>query len=245
MDFRRTMDAVPAIGLGLTTALIVSASAFGQTQAANYGPPATSYAIEASRYPDAASKQTPHMADGHPDLNGVWHHFFGGLVAKVGDNSFALNFGQSVPRSTAGGPPAPQAMPDPLPNYKPQFMAKVKKLNDNQVKEDQTLHCGPPGVPRIGPPQEIVQTSKQVVFLYADSTGNYWRVIPVDGRGHSTNPELEDSYNGDSIGRWDGDTLVVDVTGLADYAWLADDGSFAPHKLQLVERLRRGGDTSE
>ena len=92
-------------------------------------------------------------------------------------------------------------MPDPDPEYKPQFMAKVKKLNDNQVKEDQTLHCGPPGVPRIGPPQEIVQTSKQVVFLYADLTGNYWRVIPVDGRGHSTNPELEDSYNGDSIGR--------------------------------------------
>src|ERR1700735_3620822 len=131
MDFRRTMDAVPAIGLGLTTALIVSASAFGQTQAANYGPPATSYAIEASRYPDAASKQTPHMADGHPDLNGVWHHFFGGLVAKVGDNSFALNFGQTIPKGTAAAP-APQAKPDPMPEYKAQFAAKVKTLDANQ-----------------------------------------------------------------------------------------------------------------
>ena len=98
-------------------------------------------------------------------------------------------------------------------------------------------------MPRIGPPQEIVQTSKQVVFLYADSTGNYWRVIPVDGRGHSTNPELEDSYNGDSIGRWDGDTLVVDVTRLTDDSWLGDNGFFHTNKLHVVERLRRVGDT--
>jgi hypothetical protein len=134
-------------------------------------------------------------------------------------------------------------MPDPLPNYKPQFMAKVKMLNDNQVKEDQTLHCGPPGVPRIGPPQEIVQTPKQVLFLYAELTGNYWRAIPMDGRGHSTNPDLEDSYNGDSIGRWDGDTLVVDVTRLTDDSWLADNGFFHTNKLHVVERLRRVGDT--
>jgi hypothetical protein len=243
MEFRLTTHAAGIVGLGLAAALMVPVNAFGQTQATNYGPPATSYAIEASRYPDAASKPTPHRADGHPDLNGVWHHFFGGLVAKVGDNSFVVNFGQSVPRSKAGGPPAPQAMPDLDPEYKQQFVAKVKMLNDHQVKEDQTLHCGPPGVPRMGPPQEIVQTSKQVIFLYAELTGNYWRVIPVDGRGHNTNPELEDSYNGDSIGRWEGDTLVVDVTRLTDDSWLADNGFFHTNKLHVVERLRRVGDT--
>src|SRR5271170_8141775 len=128
MEFRRSINAVAAIGLGLATALMIPANVFGQTQATNYGPPATSYAIEASRYPDAASKPTPKMTDGHPDLNGVWHHFFGGLVAKVGDNSFALNFGQSVPRATPGGPPAPIAKPDPEPEYRAQYTTKVKYL---------------------------------------------------------------------------------------------------------------------
>ena len=55
-----------AVGLGL--AAMTSMNAFGQ-----FGPPGTSYAAEAARYPDAASKPTPHLADGHPDLNGVWH----------------------------------------------------------------------------------------------------------------------------------------------------------------------------
>ncbi len=232
MNFRSIIYAVGAV--------TVAVSAFGQ--AANYGPPATSYAIEAARYPNAASKPTPKMADGHPDLNGVWHHYFGGLVGKVGENSFTLNFGQSVPQSKAGGPPAPEAKPDPDPEYKSQFVAKVKFLNDNQVKEDHTLHCMPPGVPRIGPPQQIVQTSKQFVFLYADLTGNHWRVIPVNGQ-HSTDPEQEATYNGDSVARWDGDMLVVDVTHLTDDTWLADNGFYHSPKLHVVERLRRVGDT--
>jgi hypothetical protein len=239
MEFRLSMHAAATVSVGLAAALMVPVNAFGQ---ANFGPPATSYAIEASRYPDAASKPTPKMADGQPDLNGVWHHFFGGLVGKVGENSFVIDFANSVPRSTAGGAPAPQAKPDPNPEYKSQFVAKVKFLNDNQVKEDHTLHCMPPGVPRIGPPQEIVQTSKQLVFLYADLTGNHWRVIPLGGH-HSTDPEAEATYNGDSVAKWDGDTLVVDVIRLTDDTWLADNGFYHSPKLHVIERLRRVGDT--
>src|SRR5580692_12183816 len=176
MEFRLAIRTVGTVSLGLAVMLPGNVLA----QAPNYGPPATSYAIEASRYPDAASKPTPHMADGHPDLTGVWHHYFNGLVAKVGDNSFALNFGQTIPKGTAAAP-APQAKPHPNPEYKAQFVAKVKGLDANQVKEDHTLHCMPPGVPRIGPPQQVVQTPKQVVFLYAELTGNHWRVIPING----------------------------------------------------------------
>src|SRR6202046_3771024 len=117
MEFRLTTHAAGIVGLGLAAALMAPVNAFCQTQATNYGPPATSYAIEASRYPDAASKPTPHTADGHPDLNGVWHHYFNGLVAKVGDHSFTLNFGQTIPKGTAAAP-APQAKPDPKPEYK-------------------------------------------------------------------------------------------------------------------------------
>jgi hypothetical protein len=240
MKFRRSVQAVGIAGFGLAAIWVVPVNVFGQ--APNYGPPATSYAVEAARYPDAAKKPTPHITDGHPDLNGVWHHFFGGIVGKVGDNSFTLNFGLSVPRSTAGGAPAPQAKPDPIPEYKAQFTAKVKALDENQVKEDHTLHCMPPGVPRVGPPQQIVQTSKQLVFLYADLTGNHWRVIPIDGH-HSADPEAEATYNGDSVARWDGDTLVVDVIKLTDDTWLGDNGLYHSSKLHVTERLRRVGDT--
>ena len=236
------MNSVSTVGLGL----IVCAGVFGQNQAAkqtqelNYGPPATSYVAEAAKYPDAATKPTPHMADGHPDLNGVWHHFFGNLVQNVGGNSFAFGFGGGPSKPGAAAPPRPT--PDPLPDYKPQYAAKVKFLNDNQVKEDHALHCMNPGVPRLGPPQQIVQTAKQVIFLYADSTGNQWRVISLDGR-HSTDPDTESSDNGDSVAHWDGDTLVVDVTRLNDENWLSDNGLFHSKKLHVIERLRRVGDT--
>jgi Carboxypeptidase regulatory-like domain len=59
------------------------------------------------------------------------------------------------------------------PKYKPEFLAKVKELDDNQVNVDPAFTCGPPGVPRIGPPQRIVQTAREVVLLYDDLNGNF------------------------------------------------------------------------
>ncbi len=208
--------------------------------AAVSAPAQTNYAAEASKNPGAASKQTPRLSDGHPDLNGVWHHFFGiGTIEKVGD-SFVVGGAFSPKPSEAYATPMP---PDPAPAYKPQFAAKVKSLNENQVQEDPALHCMPPGVPRLGPPHQIVHTPKQAVFLYADSTGNQWRVIPLDGRPHGTDPEVAATYNGDSVGHWEGDTLVVDVTRLTDETWLGDNGLFHSRKLHVTERLRRVGDT--
>jgi hypothetical protein len=199
----------------------------------------TNYAAEAARNPGAASRPTPRMADGHPDLNGVWHHFFGiGTIEKVGD-SFVVG-GAFSPKS---GALYNKPLGDAKPEYKPEFAAKVKALNETQVNEDTTLHCVSPGVPRVGPPHQIVHTAKQAVFLYADNTGNQWRVIPLDGRPHSTDPETAATYNGDSVGHWDGDTLVVDVTRLTDDTWLGDNGLFHSRKLHVTERLRRVGDT--
>jgi hypothetical protein len=199
----------------------------------------TNYKVEAAKNPNAASKKTPRLADGHPDLNGVWHHFFGiGTIQKVGD-SFTI--GGAFDPKTADL--YNQPLGDAKPEYKPEFVTKVKSLYDNQVKEDPALHCMNPGVPRLGPPHQIIHTPKQAAFLYADSTGNQWRVIPLDGRAHSTDPETAATYNGDSIGRWEGDTLVVDVTRLTDETRLDDNGYFHSRKLHVVERLRRVGDT--
>jgi hypothetical protein len=202
-------------------------------------PAQTNYAAEAAKNPGAATRPTPKMTDGHPDLNGVWHHFFGiGTIEKVGD-SFVVG-GAFSPKSGAlyNAP-----LNDPKPEYKPEAATRVKSLNDNQVREDPSLHCQPPGVPRLGPPHQIVHTSKQAIFLYADNTGNQWRVIPLDGRPHGTDPELAATYNGDSVGHWEGDTLVVDVTRLTDDTWLGDNGLLHSRKLHVTERLRRAGDT--
>src|SRR6266853_1639855 len=199
----------------------------------------TNYAAEAARNPKAVSKPTPRMADGHPDLNGVWHHFFGiGTIQKVGEN-FVVGGAFSPQSASLYNAP----LRDPKPEYKSEFVAKVKSLSDNQVKEDPTLHCVSPGVPRLGPPHQIVHTPKQAIFLYADNTGNQWRVIPLDGRSHGTDPEVAATYNGDSVGHWEGDTLVVDVTRLTDETWLGDNGLFHSRKLHVTERLRRAGDT--
>jgi hypothetical protein len=124
------------------------------------------------------------------------------------------------------------------PEYKPELLEKVKYLSDRQDILDPAFYCKPQGVPRMGPPTQIVQTPGQVVFLYGGS--NLFRVIPTDGRPHRA--DADPSYMGDSIGRFDGNTLVVDVTNFNDDTWLGSDGYFHSEKMHVVERLTRKGD---
>jgi len=133
------------------------------------------------------------------------------------------------------------------PPYKPELLEKVKYLDEHTNEFDGLLHCMPSGVPRNGPPQQIVQTSGQVVFLYDPArevsvqSGNYYRVIPTDGRPHRT--DLDPSYFGDAVGHWEGDTLAVDVVGFNDLTWLASDGRFHSEAMHVIERFTRDGDT--
>jgi hypothetical protein len=192
----------------------------------------------------AAGTSVPHLSDGHPDLNGTW------------DNGSGIDF--LHPEQLAGGsvcvagcapPPGPRpasarARPKPnFPDYKPQYLAKVQELNAHQLQMDPVLHCRSPGVPRIGPPDKIVQIPGEVVFLYDDVSGAFWRIVPTDGRPHRT--DVEDSTLGDAIGHWDGDTLVVDGTHFSDDTWLTDNGAFHSAQMHVVERLRRVGNTLE
>jgi hypothetical protein len=181
----------------------------------------------------ATATATPRMADGHPDLNGQWYHRLGGPapLVKPGQSFDAKTDSQKTPQSQ---------YPVGKPKYKPEFLAKVKDMDDNKTDRDPAWYCGPPGVPRIGPPQKIVQTSKEIVFLYDDLSGNFFRVVRMNGT-HRT--DIEPSAHGDSIGHWEGDTLVVDVTNLDDSTWLGDDGAIHSDKTHVIERLTRNGDT--
>jgi len=186
-----------------------------------------------------SSKDVPRGPDGHPDLNGTWNNGDGILhVRPVARANGSICLAGCEDELTE---PAPTRVPAERPSYKPEFMAKVRDLDARQVQEDPALHCFPPGVPRIGPPDKIVQIPGQVVFLYNDITGSQFRVVPTDGRGHRT--DIGPSYLGDAIGHWEGDTLVVETIDFNEDTWLTDDGTFHTADLRVVERLWREGDS--
>jgi hypothetical protein len=205
--------------------------------------PAASAAATTASAP--APPALPRLADGHPNLNGTW------------DNGSGIDF--LHPQQLAGGSVCVAGCPEPTapaaahpagarprpnrPSYRPEFLTKVKDLDQHQLQADPVLHCRSPGVPRIGPPDKIVQTAGQVVFLYDDVSGAFWRIIPTDGRPHRS--DVEDSSLGDSVAHWEGDTLVVDATHFDDETWLTDNGAFHTADMHVTERLRRVGDTLE
>ncbi len=187
----------------------------------------------------------PRLADGHPDLNGTWDNGSGIDFLhpeREADGSVCVSGCAPPPAAVAkpGAPPPPRPARN-FPKYKPQYLAKVAQLEKNQLKFDPVLHCRSPGLPRIGPPDKIVQQPGQIVFLYDDVSGNFFRIIPTDGRKHRA--DVDPSTLGDSIGHWEGDTLVVEANQFNDDSWLTDNGAFHSVELTVVERLERVGKT--
>ncbi len=181
----------------------------------------------------------PRLPDGHPDLNGTW------------DNGGGIDFLQPQQRAdgsvcvTGCAPaatPAVRQAPD-RPRYRPEFAARVENLRQHQQKEDPVLRCQPPGVPRIGPPDKIVQTTREVVFLYEDVSGPFFRIVPLSAKVRRNDDS--ESWLGDAVGHWEGDTLVVETRNFNDLTWLTDDGSLHSTGLVVTERLTRHGDEIE
>jgi hypothetical protein len=203
-----------------------------------------------------SKRPTPKLADGKPDLNGTWDHVDGiAFVRPVDQGGGSLCLlgcgragGAGAAGARAGGAapaPAPAAAAPAAPNfpkYKPELLARVKELSAEQVKMDTVLQCKPPGVPRIGPPRKIVQTRRELVFLYDDVSGSFFRIVPIGGKHREDLPE---SFLGDAVGRWEGDTLVVETVNFNEDTWLTDNGAFHTAKLKVVEQFRRVGDTIE
>ena len=108
--------------------------------------------------------------------------------------------------------------------------------------DDPTLRCLLAGVPRITSmpmPLEIIQTPKEVVIAY--ESFHAFRIIPINDKLQHPN-DLVPTWMGDSVARWDGDTLVVDVTGFNDKTWLSGTGSIHSEDLHVVERFQFNSD---
>jgi hypothetical protein len=124
----------------------------------------------------------------------------------------------------------------------PAYVPAMQKVYEGRKvisgKGDPEKLCLPNGVVRIEPlPYKIVQTPKLVVVLSEGNTHSYRRIF-TDGRPH--NLELEpNTWNGDSIGRWEGNSLVVDTVGFNDTTWLDSTGKPHSEALHVIERYRR------
>ena len=232
------------VGSAVTSAMAVifylSIPAAAQTSQAN---PPTSGAIGVPL--DSAA--TPRAEDGKPNLSGLWGSRFEMIIRKDAEGRTTGLLYPEPDGSEEKGDDERIAKRKADPNqppYKPELLEKLHYLDENQNRFDGNLHCLPPGVPRIGPPQQIVQTPQHVVFLYnlgalSNAAGNYYRVVPTDGRPHRT--DLEPSFFGDSVGHWEGDTLVVDVVGFNNLTWFGPDGRFHSEAMHVTEHFTRYG----
>jgi hypothetical protein len=190
-----------------------------------------------------AADSNSRTADGHPDLSGVWNGAANQRVTSSGDKvglilaareGTLVNFERDNTLMRRADPNKPV--------YKPQFWEKVQQLDQNGNNEDPSYSCMPLGVPRMGPPMKIVQTSKELILLYAGPQDTY-RIVPMDGRPHTPLQELDGTWKGESLGHWEGDTMVIDTIGFNDTSWLDIGGYFHSENMHVVERFTREGDT--
>ena len=170
---------------------------------------------------DLELDSVPRTGDARPDFSGIWQ-------SRILDiNNFTLEQEERTSASRAENPGA--GLP-----YSEEAMEQVRQFTE---ADDPMLHCIPRGLPRqIGnsSPFQIVQTPDHVIILY--EAEHRFRIIPTDGRPHPD--DWYPTFMGDSVGHWDGDTLVVDVIGFNDATWLDTLGTFHSEDLHIVERYR-------
>jgi len=180
-----------------------------------------------------ADAQFTRMPDGKPNLNGIWaasntanwnlqtHQAKQGPVTALGA-AFSVPGGLGV---VEGGE---------IP-YKPDALAKRDANAKNWMANDPEVKCYLPGVPRatyMPYPFQIVQSTVPNDILVTYEFASASRIVHMN-----TNQEAPvDSWMGWSNGRWDGDTLVVDVTGFVDQTWFDRAGNYHSGALHVVER---------
>ena len=186
-----------------------------------------------------AKDTVPRTAAGKPDLTGVWQ---GGSTipgswddANQGTGVGGTGKNPSAPLvlSSNDRPSGQQAAP-----YQDWAAKKVLEAYNRRGIDDPTAFCLPAGLPRtviLGLfPQQFIQTPTQIVMLYEYM--NVYRVIPFATKHPD---DILPSYMGNSIAHWDGDTLVVDVTGFNDKTWLNGTGTFHTDALHITEKYTR------
>lgn len=205
----------------------------------------------------ADTYRAPRTADGHPDLNGIWQAMNTAnydiqahparpamAVIQAAPRTGIAGLGRATPIELAasplralgavGGVPAGEGVVEgnEIP-YQPWAAAKKKENAEQWLERDPEIKCYMPGVPRatyMPYPFQILQSANKILIAYefAGTT----RTVHMDAVGDSPT----ESWMGWSRGRWDGETLVVDVTDFNDRTWFDRAGNFHSEALKVVER---------
>jgi hypothetical protein len=192
--------------------------------------------------------RAPRAEGGKPDLNGVWQVLNEANYDLEGHNArpaMAVRPGPygPVPAAQVLALGAVGAVPPSLGvveggeiPYKPEALKQKQENQANWLSRDPEIKCYLPGVPRatyIPQPFRILQSASQlfIAYQYAGAVRNIYLKDP--------GPAPVDSWMGQSVGRWEGDTLVVDVTGFNDSTWFDRAGNFHSDALHVTERYRR------
>src|SRR5277367_3166828 len=190
----------------------------------------------------------PPRIAGKPDFNGIWqtmneaNYDLEGHVARA---AMAMRPGPYGPVPAApvvalgavgAVPPSMGVVEGGEIPYKPEALAKKKENQKNWLTLDPEIKCYLPGVPRITyipQPFRIFQNATQffINYQFAGAVRNIYLKDP--------GPAPVDSWMGQSVGHWDGDTLVVDVTGFNDSSWFDRAGNYHSDALHVVERYTR------
>jgi hypothetical protein len=166
--------------------------------------------------PGAAGTFNPH------DLSGYWEFFNN----TPGQGIYATPSKDGPPGFTPWGKAQFEA-------NKPSYGPRTVQLDNDPIQK-----CRPTGIPRVmfyPQPFEIVQDPARTFFFFERE--HAWRGVWTDGRGHTQDPDP--TFMGESIGKWDGDTFVVDSIGFNDRPWLDFYGYPRSDALHLIERFKR------
>ena len=190
--------------------------------------------------PETQSQNTayeaPRTADGHPDLNGIWqalgtaHWDLEGHAARPGP---VLELGALGAIPAGMGAVVGGEIP-----YQPWAADKKKENQENWLSADPAIKCFMPGVPRANYmpfPFQIVQTPSHILMAYefASATRTLYMAEEFESPA--------DAWMGHSIGKWEGDTLVVDVTSQVPDTWFDSSGNFHTDAVHVVERYTAMG----
>ena len=175
--------------------------------------------------PPGPIRRTP---DGKPDLTGFFQSDAGG--SNYGIEKHERDFLTPATRGVLIDPPDGL-----LPSMPWARAERIERELPHRGYDDPTAHCFVAGVPRsmyTPSPYQILQFPNYVVILFERMS---WRVIPLDGRPHL--PDNVRLWQGDSVGHWEGDTLVVDTKNLNGKTWLNERGDVVSHAETVVERF--------
>jgi hypothetical protein len=196
----------------------------------------------------AQTYRAPRGADGKPDLNGIWqalneaNYDIEGHMARP---AMALRPGPygAVPAAAVVAlgaigsvPPGVGVVEGGEIPYKPEALAIKKQNQQDWLNRDPEIKCYLPGVPRAAYmpyPFQILESAKALTFVY-EYAGAFRNIYLKD-----PGPAPTDTWMGQSVGHWEGETLVIDVTGMNSKTWFDRAGDFHSDKLHVVERYTR------